>query len=95
MDQKNLVDTLGAGVEKKILTLNNARLQLNLEPLEGGDTVYMQQQDYPLDVIKDNVLPVINQTPETSADPVETDEDEAQMQARELLDSIRKGLLNA
>lgn len=46
--------TLGdAGLE----TINEGRLEFNLPPLDGGDTVYKQQQDFPLSVIKDNKLP--------------------------------------
>jgi HK97 family phage portal protein len=92
MDYKNQVDTLGAGVEKKILTLNDARLQLNLPPLTGGDTVYMQQQDYPLDVIKDNILPVVSQAPALPADPVEPDPAEAEEEVRSLMLALRKNL---
>lgn len=94
MDLKNLIESLGSGVEKKIMTLNDARLRLNLSPLDGGDTVYMQQQDYPLSVIKDNTLPVAAQTPALPA-PIETDEQAAEDEARELIDTIRKGLIHA
>lgn len=54
MDSKTLMDTLSAGVQGRILAPNNARKRLNLPPLEGGDTVYMQQQDYPLDQVRLN-----------------------------------------
>lgn len=40
----------GGGIE----TPNEARLAFNLPPLEGGDTVYMQQQDFPLDQVRQN-----------------------------------------
>jgi len=52
--------TLGdAGLE----TINEGRLEFNLPPLDGGDTVYKQQQDFPLNVIKDNVLPTQSAAP--------------------------------
>lgn len=57
MDSKAQMETLGAGVDKGILTINGARKALNLHPLEGGDTVYMQQQDFPLDQVRGNKLP--------------------------------------
>lgn len=57
MDSKAQMETLGAGVDKGILTINGARKALNLHPLEGSDTVYMQQQDFPLDQVRGNKLP--------------------------------------
>ncbi|HKR45851.1 MAG TPA: phage portal protein [Paraburkholderia sp.] len=55
--------------DASIETINEARLEFNLAPLDGGDTVYKQQQDYPLSVIKDNVLPT--QTTAPSVEPPE------------------------
>lgn len=43
---------VGGGIE----TPNEGRLRFNREPLEGGDTVYMQQQDYPLDQVRLNKI---------------------------------------
>lgn len=57
MDEKSQIETLKAGVDASIFAINDARGRLNLKPLTGGDTVYMQQQDFPLDQVKDNVLP--------------------------------------
>ncbi|QJC75427.1 phage portal protein [Stenotrophomonas maltophilia] len=39
-----------------IETPNEGRLAFNLPPLEGGDTVYMQQQDFPLDQVRQNKI---------------------------------------
>jgi HK97 family phage portal protein len=39
-----------------IATPNEGRLPFNLPPLLGGDTVYMQQQDYPLDQVRLNKI---------------------------------------
>lgn len=43
-------------VSGNIKTPNEARLAFNLAPLEGGDTVYMQQQDFPLDQVRQNKI---------------------------------------
>src|SRR5690606_29548247 len=50
--QKAAVATklVGGGVE----TPNEGRRRFTLPPLEGGDTVYMQQQDFPLDQVRLN-----------------------------------------
>lgn len=55
-------------VGAKIETVNNARIEFNLKPLEGGDTIYMQQQDYPLSEVRNNKLPAT----QAEAAPVET-----------------------
>jgi len=39
-----------------VKTPNEGRFDLNLPPLEGGDTVYMQQQDFPLDQVRLNKI---------------------------------------
>lgn len=46
MDAKTQVDTLAAAVGGGIMAPNEARAKMNLKPLEGGDTVYLQQQEY-------------------------------------------------
>jgi HK97 family phage portal protein len=43
-------------VAGRIKTPNEGRLPFNLGPLEGGDTVYMQQQDFPLDQVRLNKI---------------------------------------
>lgn len=55
-------------VDGSIETINDARIEFNLKPLPGGDTVYMQQQDFPLNEVRNNKLPT--NTP--AADPVVT-----------------------
>jgi HK97 family phage portal protein len=48
MDTKTQVETLAAAVKGGIMPPNDAMKQLNLPPLEGGETVYLQQQYYSL-----------------------------------------------
>jgi HK97 family phage portal protein len=48
MDMGKLVETLSAAVKGGIMPPNIAMAKLNLSPVEGGDTVYMQQQNYSL-----------------------------------------------
>lgn len=67
-----------ADVETKLVsggikTPNEGRLPFNLAPLDGGDTVYMQQQDYPLDQVRQNKITPAS-VPEPAA-PVADDED--------------------
>lgn len=56
-----------------IKTPNEGRHAFGLSPLEGGDTVYMQQQDYPLDQVRKNK---ILESPPQPAQPEPTDDSE-------------------
>lgn len=49
MDPATMVQTLDKG--KNYFTPNEGRLKLGLRPVEGGDTVYRQQQDFSLEAL--------------------------------------------
>lgn len=48
MDRASQVTTLTAAVKGSIMTTNEGRRELNLPPVEGGDVVTAQQQDFSL-----------------------------------------------
>lgn len=48
MDAESMFQTLGEGIKNTILKPNEARKRLNLPPVEGGDSVLSQQQNYSL-----------------------------------------------
>lgn len=80
-----------ADVETKLVgggikTPNEGRYPFGLAPLVGGDTVYMQQQDYPLDQVR---LNKIEPTPEPVVEVVE-EEPTAEEQTRAFLAAIAK-----
>lgn len=59
-----------------IKTPNEGRFAFGLDPLEGGDTVYMQQQDFPLDQVRKNKIVDADQNPVPATpepDPDQTD----------------------
>ncbi|WP_110641802.1 phage portal protein [Salinicola sp. CPA57] len=49
LDQSKKVENLTSAVKGAIMTLNEARLRLNMSPVEGGDTIYLQQQYWSLE----------------------------------------------
>lgn len=59
-----------------IEAINEARREFNLGPLEGGDTVYMQQQDFPLDQVRQNRIISQTESPVIDPPPVTDEEDE-------------------
>ena len=67
---------VGGGVE----TPNEGRLRFNLPPLEGGDTVYMQQQDFPLDQVRKNKIVDAEQNPIAPEPPVAGDDTQEQIE---------------
>lgn len=72
MDTKTQMEALRTGVEAGIIAPNEGRKQINLGPLVGGDTVYMQQQDFPLDQVRLNKI----EPPAPPPPPAPVDEDE-------------------
>src|SRR5690625_966843 len=80
MDTQKRATVFGGLTGSGIATPNEARKEFNLAPLEGGDTVYMQQQDIPLSVAAQQTLPDATSTPapadNSDAPPVEDEEDE-------------------
>jgi len=51
MDKETQMNIQERGVKSAIFTPNEARQAFNLEPITGGDTVYMQQQNYSLEAL--------------------------------------------
>lgn len=75
-----------------IITPNEARKRLNYGPLEGGATVYMQQQDIPLSEAAKNTI----QAPAPVALPApENEEPDPEEQARALFSAIEKRFAEA
>lgn len=51
MDMGALVETLAAGVGGGVMTPNYALRKLGQDPVEGGDTIYLQQQNYSIQAL--------------------------------------------
>lgn len=68
MDSKTQMETAVAGVGGGILTPNEARRRFDKKPLTGGDTVYLQQQDYSIEAInrRDTQAPAPSSTAPTA-----------------------------
>jgi len=48
MDSPTMMDTISKGIGAGVLKPNEGRQKLNLNPVQGGDTPYLQQQNYSL-----------------------------------------------
>lgn len=51
MDTATLYTTLGAGIKGALLSPNEGRKRVNLPPVPGGNSVYMQQQNFSLEAL--------------------------------------------
>ncbi|HGW5085395.1 TPA: phage portal protein [Pseudomonas aeruginosa] len=75
MDAGKKADYHKTLIDGSIETINDARMSFNLPPLVGGNTVYMQQQDFPLDQVRNNVLPNQAQDPEPTDEEIAATEE--------------------
>jgi len=77
MDSVSQMQRLKEGVGAAIMTPNEARQKIGLPPIEGGNTVYMQQQNFSLEALskrdqKEDPFNT-NSTPKTEPKPTEAD----------------------
>lgn len=70
-----------------VATPNEGRFEFDYEPLEGGDTVYMQQQDFPLDQVRKNKIVDAEQQP-VAPEPVSAPEEAQDEQQAEAEKSV-------
>lgn len=101
MDPKTRAETREIDMRAGTLTINEGRLQENRPPVTGGDTTYLQQQNYSLEALAKRdaqedpfgtAKPAAPE-PESPEDPEDDPEgDAAEEEARAFLDTIAKGL---
>jgi len=53
MDTSTQYETYGNGIKAGLIAPNEARKKINLPPLDGGDTVYLQQQNYSIEALNE------------------------------------------
>jgi HK97 family phage portal protein len=77
MDTATLYNTLGAGIKASLLAPNEARKRINRPPVAGGDSLYMQQQNYSLEALarRDAQADPFNPSPTPTA-PLDNPTDE-------------------
>jgi len=98
MDQQKLAEVQGSLIKNNISTPNEARNKFGLPPIAGGDTVYMQQQNFSLEALSKRDAqddPFKTQStatePETKPDEV-IDEEKSMLKFGMLLRQELKGI---
>ncbi|WP_395406295.1 phage portal protein [Pseudoduganella sp. UC29_106] len=100
MDSVAQIEVLSKATGGGIMAPNEARYRMGLPPVAGGDTPYLQQQNYSLEALAKRDAqtdPFGNQGPAATPGATPTDEpapadDAAAKQAQELIEKISKGL---
>ena len=92
MDTATQVKTIAEGVRGAIYAPNEGRRKLGLKPVEGGDTPYLQHQDYSLAALarRDEAGPPTSALDGKASEP--TANDNAGAEADKALLAIMKGL---
>lgn len=96
MDTSTQYKTLAEGVRGGILAPNEARKKVNLRPLTGGDTVYLQEQDHSLAALakRDDQDDPFGTAPKASPEPANTpaNDNSEELEAAKAMIEIHKGL---
>lgn len=104
MDTQTMVSTLADGVNRGLMTPNEARKKINAKPLIGGDTIYLQQQQYSIEALYERdqdqpfSKPPAGASGAPAADSARTDGDEEAEDERalhEIAETIIQGLQEA
>jgi len=80
MDTATAIDTLAKGVSGGIVAPNEARKRLDLPPVAGGDTPYLQQQNFSLEALdeRDRNAPFAKPAPAPAPEPPPPEDDAAE-----------------
>ncbi len=88
MDTATMYDSLGKVVTAGIMTPNEARAKANLPPVAGGNTPYMQQQNWSLAQL--DRRDIVADKPAVAAPPVPPPADGTPPAGKELLERVEK-----
>lgn len=105
MDNRTLISAMAEGVKGGIFAPDEGRSRLNLPPVDGGDTVYLQQQNFSLAALakrdaQDDPFgtnaPAAAAPPKPGSEPAAANDDDAADEAAvKFFDVLRKGLDHA
>lgn len=92
MDSPTMMETQSKGIGAGILKPNEARMKLNLGPVQGGDTPYLQQQNYSLAALdrRDQEHPAPGRVSPHAQPPEDLDRDDVTKSCPRLLRAALK-----
>jgi HK97 family phage portal protein len=94
MDSVTQITMLKDGVSAGVYSPNEARATVSKGPVKGGESPYLQQQNFSLAALakRDANDPFSKPTPAPPADPAANDNAQAAQQAAKLIAAVAKGL---
>jgi hypothetical protein len=93
MDASTQITMLKDGVSAAIYSPNEARGKVSLAPVAGGEVPYLQQQNWPIDVLSERGPPDAKPAEQMPpADPAANDNAETKLEAAKALLVMTKGL---
>ncbi len=93
MDSVQRMEVATKGVIGGVFKPNEARAKFNLPPVKGGDRVYLQQQNWPLELLGADSAPKVSPALPPAPEPSEPDDAaEKAIDSAELLSLVMKGL---
>lgn len=94
MDSATQVKMLAESVQGSLRTINEARNKLGLPPVDGGEAIWSQQQNWPISELAKRPAEALSPAPVVTPDPPQAlpAPDDTEDQVRGFLDLIKKGL---
>ena len=93
MDKITQIEMLAKAVGGSVMTPNAAMLELNQKPVEGGDTIYMQQQNYSLEALsrRDALPDPFSSAPSitTTPSPIEDEKEEPVLDEDDIINQAK------
>lgn len=91
MDTAAKHQVLRENVRGSLMTINEARLEMDMPPVEGGDTIWMQQQNYSVEALmeRDRNDPFAKPEPQKPDPPAPSGEEEEEPSAELALALLR------
>lgn len=96
MDSATQIKALSEAVKGSIMPPNVAMRKLNISPVDGGDTVYMQQQNYSLAALNKRDSqedPFATKTPPAAPSESDDDDEDEDIESPEEIDDETKGII--
>jgi HK97 family phage portal protein len=95
MDSATMMSVIKEGIAAGVLTPNEGRAQINLEPVDGGDTPYLQQQYIPLSMAAKATAATPPALPPAPNEPDDMPDDMPPDEMQASLVQLRKNLVHA
>jgi HK97 family phage portal protein len=92
MDPASQIEAEGNAVTKSLKQIDEARRKLNLPPVEGGDTIWMQRQNWPLRDLANRTMDDLSALPPARIPSSDPDDEDMPMMDDEAAEKFIAGM---